>query len=298
MKKQKHQTVLITPGQTKEVAGFLSESIPVDVMKKERAQWILGHKGLVGEEIVDILLNFEPDFLVELKLKMERVLSKKFNKRIKVTDPPLEFTEENLARWAKMNFHPIYFPTEQISQDRQLKDWIKLEDWFYQRIKKGKIKQDADNLYPGWYLADFTQGVDYTDENQVSVNDPLSPIIKELREQGKVGKYDNTPLGSRFSIVSQNEWPVVCQVVLQELGVDSKRATCRLERCIEFNAIGNLFDANRGKFDTWEWFDDIFGDINRLIGGNRSNGGLPYVNAGGASYRHNNIAGRPLVSFA
>jgi len=38
-----------------------------------------------------------------------------------------------------------------------------------------------------------------------------------------------------------------------------------------------------------------FQDSNRLIGGNRDNGGLANVNYNSASNRNDNIVGRPLV---
>ncbi len=234
----------------------------------------------------------------QLVIDMESTLSNIFGKKVKVADPPPEFIEENLVKWAKMNFCPVYLPNERISQDRELKDWIKLKDWFYQQIKEEKIKEDADSLYSGWYLADLTPGVDYNNGIQVFPNDPLSAIITKLREEGKIGKYDKTPLGSRFSIIPKDEWPIVCKAVLQELGLDSKYVACRLERAIESNAIGNLFDENRGKFNIWEWFSDVFDGSFRLFGGYRAYGGLADVYFYWADRRDALVAGRPLVSFA
>lgn len=215
---------------------------------------------------------------------------------------PVEFTEENLAKWAEFNLKPIYLPMEEIGEDRKFKNWIKPEKWFYQKIKKdeedkeGKISSDSAKLYRGWYLADFTVGVDYTDGTQVFPNDPFAPIISKLREEGKIGKYDATPSGSRFAII-HDEWrTIVCPAIAEALGFKPEQV--RLERAIEFNAIGNMYDPNRGKFNMWEWFYDQFEDSGRLCGGGRGRGGLAAVGCSWSSDLRDSVAGRPLVSFA
>ncbi len=237
--------------------------------------------------------------LEKLVAKTARMLSKRFGKRIIVGPLPPEFTEDNLTRWATFNFRPVFLPNEEIGKNRPLKGWTKLSDWFYNRVGNGKIKPVFEGLSPtmlcgGWYLADFTVSVDYTDGTQVFLNDPLAPIITKLREQNQIGKYDNTPLGSRFVITSK-EWDVVLAYIASALGVASCQV--RLERAVEFNAIGNLYDPNRGKFNSLEWFQDGFGDSGRLCGGSRGNGGLAGARGDWTDGRYYGIAGRPLVSF-
>ena len=215
--------------------------------------------------------------------------------RVDLEPMPAEFTEENLAKWAEFNLKPVYLPMEEIGEDRKLKNWTKPEKWFYQKIGEGKVNADSAKLHQGWYLADFTVGTDYTDGTQVFPNDPLNPIIKRLREEGKIGKYDNTPLGSRFAI-THDEWQtVVCPAVAESLGF--KPTQVRLERSIEFNAIGNIYDPNRGRFNMWEWFSDKFEDSYQLCSGRRGSGGLAHVFYSWSSHRLVDIAGRPLVSF-
>lgn len=70
-----------------------------------------------------------------------------------------------------------------------------------------------------------------------------------------------------------------------------------LKRAIEFNAIGNLYDSNRGKFNAWGWFEDRFEDFGRLCGGDRDRGGLANVDFGRRGSCRSYIAARPLVSF-
>ncbi len=232
--------------------------------------------------------------------KTARRLSAVFKKRILVDPPPPEFTEENITRWATFNLEPVFLPGEDIGRERKLKGWTKLADWCYSRVEDGKIKPIAEDLPPtmlrrGWYLADFTVSVDYTNGSQVFVDDPLAPIIAKLREEKKIGKYDNTSMGSRFSI-TWDEWvnPLLTYVA-SAYGLP--RAQVRLERAIEFNAIGNLYDANRGKFNAWEWFYDQFEDSRRLCGGCRDVGGLAGVSYDSQMGRDSILASRPLVSF-
>lgn len=232
--------------------------------------------------------------------KTARRLSKMFKKRIIVDPLPPEFTDERLAFWATFNMKPVFLPNEEIGASRFLKGWKKPEQWFYERVADGKVKPIHESLPPiklrhGWYLADFTVSADYTDGSQVFVNDSLAPIIQDLREKKLVGRHNNTPDGSRFSI-TPDEWrDCVLAHVASKLGVT--RAQTRLERAIEFNAIGNLYDPNRGKFNCWEWFEDPFEGSVRLFGGHRGCGGLAFADALWSDGRFDSIAARPLASF-
>ena len=233
--------------------------------------------------------------VVDVVSQITQLLSKKFGREIKVDPLPPEFTDENLARWARSNLKPVFLPDEEIGEDSELNDWTKPDKWLYSQIRNRKIAADSAKLFRGWYLADFTIGVDYTDGTQVFPDDPLSPIIARLREQGKIGKYDNTPAGSRFAITNEEWRNVVCPAIAEDLGF--KLEQVRLERASEFNAIGNIYDPNRGKFNMWEWFSDIFEDSYRLCGGLRGFGGLSDVSRVWSDSRGGSIAGRPLVSF-
>src|SRR3989338_4256891 len=212
--------------------------------------------------------------------KLARKLSTVFKKRIIVDPLPPEFTDENLAHWATFNFHPVFLPREDIGANRPLKNWTKPEGWFYERVDDGKIKPIHPDLPPTllrgcWCLADFTVGTDYTDGSQVFVEDPLAPIIADLRQKKLVGRHSNTSDGSRFSITPDEWQDVVLAHVASKLGVT--RAQTRLERAIDSNAIGNFYDPNRGKFNAWEGFEDSFADSDRLYGGSRGRGGLARV---------------------
>src|SRR3989338_7144644 len=282
-----------------ELAGVLG-----DIMAKYRGGHIsLEHlKRFAGMEATPFAVKAK-DAKREIEkfaAKTARKLSTVFKKRIIVAPLPPEFTEENLALWATFNFFPVFLPREDIGMNRPLKNWTKLGRWFYDRIADGKIKPIHPDLPPTllrgcWCLADFTVSADYTDGSQVFVNDPLAPIIADLRQKKLVGRHNNTPDGSRFSITPDEWQDVVLAHVASKLGVT--RAQTRLERAIDSNAIGNLYDPNRGKFNAWEGFEDLFEDSCRLYGGSRGSGGLGDVGYCWRGGRHGGLAARPLVSF-
>jgi len=290
--------------QMPDVAAWFKKYL--GITKQINEQLLMGlqeeGKGLSLDQLQIVVEHRSPfdgdNILVRLPAKLARLLSKRFGKKIIVDPLPSWFTEENLAHAERYNLKPIFFPDEEIGADCKIKKWVKPRKWFYDRISEGKIAADSTKLKRGWYLADFSVGVDYTDGTQVFSNDPLAPIIERLRQEGKVGKYDKTPMGSRFSIVPKNEWPIVISALVDEaIGVVGYKEK-RLERAIEFNAIGNLYDPNRGKFNMWEWFADLFGAPRLLCGGKRDGGGLSNdVSYDLAELRGVSLVGRPLVSF-
>lgn len=252
------------------------------------------HQNLVGHNVQSSV-----DFAEQIRRHREEILGKKLGRvvgRISVPALPSEFGQENLENWMKYNLHPIYLPDLVITEDFSAGHWVKLNPWFYSKIREGGIKQDSLNLEAGWYLADFSVGVDYANGTQVFPDDPLTSIISRLRQERKIGNHEKTPSGSRFAITNDEWREIVCPAIAKEIGVKPEQV--RLERVVEFNAIGNLYDVNRGKFAIWEWFTDHFRDSDRLYGGDRKHGGLADVYHYPSNHRVDFLAGRPLVSFA
>ena len=280
-------------GSMSDWSGLLKDlfrQIDDGTITRGKLEAVVNNKIVYPEDTPDL----EVAILRAMVRKTSKTLSRVFSKRIKVDPLPSEFTPENLEKWERYNLKPIFLPGEEIGEERILKDWVKPEKWFYQKIREGKIADDSAKLRRGWYLADVTPSVDYDNGIQVYPNDPFAPIIERLRTE-KIGKYDKTPLASRFAIAPKNEWPIVLTEIAKELGLRPEQM--RLERAIEFNAISNLYDDNRGKFNSWEWFNDPFGDSYRLCGGCRGDGGLAGVDCYSAGSRGGAIAGRPLASF-
>ena len=237
-----------------------------------------------------------PKWADEIIAQTRRKLKKFFGRRVQVDPVPGVWTPEFLEHAAKYNMRPVYFIDLILAEDWSLKNYTKPEIWLYKKIREGKISADAITLKRRWCLADFSVGVDYTDGSQVFPNDPWGPIIEKLRRDlSVVGKYDNTPFGSRFAITPLEWDDAVLAHIASALQVT--RAQTSLESAGEFNFIGNVYDQNRGQFNMLEWFNDPFGDSGRLYGGHRKDGELTFVDVVLADHRDGLIAGRPLVSF-
>ena len=208
---------------------------------------------------------------------------------------PDAWTPEFLARVGAYNMRPVFFPDVDINKTFRRKGYVKPEPWFYDQARARINGDTLTKLRKGWALADFTVGTDYTNGTQVFPGDPWTGLITELRQKKLVGRYDNTPPGSRFSI-TWDEWNSIALVYMaSKLGVT--RAQMSLERAVEFNFLGNVYDNQRGRFNMWEWFVDMFGGGRRLIGGTRGGGGLANASYYRHGDRHPRVAGRPLVRF-
>lgn len=233
----------------------------------------------------------------QLARKAARFLRSRLRMKIVVPPVPDSVTSELLAKAESFGLKLRYLP--ELDLTKELRRWTKPGNWFFDQVRGGKVKSVAEleptRVRAGWYFVDLTPGVDYTDGTQVFPNDRLTPLITRLRQENKVGKYDKTPAGSRFS-VTPPEWDtIVCPALGAEIGVATSQV--RIERGAEFNAIGNLYDKNRGQFNMWEWFADHFEGSYRLCGGGSGYGGLASVRYDNAGGRYDSIVARPLVSF-
>lgn len=258
---------------------------------------LLAKRQLVPAPGVTLVASRDP--LDMLASRIERKLSRKLGRHITPYQLPQTVTIENLAKWAVLNMQPIFLPEIDLTETARLpKKWVRLGAKFYEWLKAGKIGEAIPGVRPtrlraGWYLADFSVGVDYTNGTQVFPLDPWASLFEHLRRENLVGKYDETPLGSRF-VITHDEWiQVVLSFMASKLGFP--RGNLRLERASEFNAIGNLYDSNRGAHNMWVWLADPFEDADRLIGGSRGYGGLAVVDCFWRALRDRRIAARPLV---
>lgn len=252
---------------------------------------------LVPAPGVKLVASRDPlDMLVS---KIERRLSRKLGRHIVPSQLPQVVTVENLAKWGAFTARLIFLPELNLTETARLpKKWVRLGAKFYEWLRAGKIGEAIPGvpptlLRPGWYLADMSVGVDYTDGTQMFPGDPWVLLFERLRRENLVGKYDETPLGSRFT-ATWDEW-VKTLLVSMASTLGFPAASVRLERASELNAIGNLYDPNRGAHNMWVWLADPFGDSDRLLGGVRDYGGLAHVYYNWHDFRYSCIAARPLV---
>ena len=295
----------ITSSQMKELCSASQQSVPTDLPFAVADYWE-HNKGELVRKFQAVLrsapVNIESLVLTKIVADCQRALRHMFGRRCPEVGPlPASVTEERLEFWGRYNMRPVWFPELDLTEDARLpKRWVRPEAWYYRKLREGKIGETIKDIpptkiRPGWYLADFSVGADYTDGTQVFPNDPFAPLFERLRKEKLVGKHEETPMGSRFAI-THDEWvQTILTYMASELGFP--RANLRLERASEFNAIGNIYDPDRGKFNAWVWFADSFVDSDRLVGGGRGHGGLAHVHSFWHDRRIRDIAGRPLVSL-
>lgn len=181
-----------------------------------------------------------------------------------------------------------------LSKDSRVGGWDKKpEDWFWKQIRNGKVSQDAATLPDAWVLVDKTPKPDYKDGKQMYENDPLKALLKQLRKDKKIQTIKGIPDTSRFGISHYELFQVILPEIAKVLEVDKNQV--RLPKEIEFNVIGNLKHPEWGETNTWEWFEDKFGDDHRLIGGDSDRGGLADVGHRWFGNRSDFVAFRPLV---
>ena len=227
--------------------------------------------------------------------KSQSKLSSKLRQKVIVPQPPTTFTEDLIIKLVASGMDVIYLPSLDIVEGFLPRNWVEPGRWFYVQIGDGKLEGFANRIKGGWYAIDTTPFVDCTDGTQMIPNDPLAPFLTKLRQERKIFQEEEIPYGSRFGI-SWDEWSeVIAPAFAEKFGLKTKKV--RLERAIEFNAFGNIYDANRGKFNSWQWFQDVFDLTNRLFGGYHRHGGLARVDFCSGGKVDARIAGRLLVSF-
>lgn len=217
-----------------------------------------------------------------------------------VPPPPAIIVPKLLKKLGRFNFALVYFPALDIHIDFRIENgtWIKPNKWFYLNLGPDKIDPAATKIKPGWHAIDLTSSVNYADGIQVFPNDPLEPLITRLRQEKKIGGFDKTPIGSRFAITGEEWEDVIAPALAQAIGLEPSQATVRLERAIEFNLVGNVYDKPRGKFNAWEWFADLYGLTDRLHGGFQYDGGLSVVSHRPRGDRLDSFAGRLIIDFS
>lgn len=254
--------------------------------------------GILTPEDFKRFLERENPFLFLSELfpeTIEKFLIHRLKRKIKVDPFPPQFTLPFLTRAAEFGQRPVFFPDIEICQDSKFDNFVMPPEDFYNWIRSGQIAPDSAKLKKGWCLVNFTPAIYSTDKVRVYPDDPFAPIIKRLREEDEIEEYrSSSPLGSRFAITG-SEWPKVFAALGLEIEVSPDQIN--LERCIEYNFLGNVYDPDRGKFNSWESFADLLGDSKRLAGGCCSNGGLAHVESLWVDARIGDLAGRPLVSF-
>lgn len=222
--------------------------------------------------------------------------------KVEISNPPPELSATLLKAheigWTQAE--PHFLPKIELEQNSDFPGWtVKPEEWYWQKIREGKVARDAATLDGVWVIIDGSQKPQYADGKQMYENDPFAPLLKQLREEGKIQVpywCKDIPKDSRFGISHDEIRKHVNPAIATLLGVQPEQVGALKE--IEFNVLGNLAHPEWGnKTTTSEWFQDKFEDGSRLFGGRSDDGGLGDVAYEASGGHYGDLGFRPLVVF-
>ena len=198
---------------------------------------------------------------IESLLSQERqALKRFFGREISIPNPPRALLEAlRKAEEQGLDLEAHGLPPFSLKKDSKIKGWkVKPKEWFWQKIKEGKIDSEAARIDGGWIL--------------VGTN--------------------RDGFGRSWDDVHEEDLPRLARMLRVE------NSQVRLLKAIEFNVLGNVFHPEWGQSHTWEWFEDNFGGGDRLVGGSSDDGGLADVDDHWSDLQLGYVGFRPLVVFS
>lgn len=302
---EKSQEGPLSIGQAFELDQALRGGIISSRIDSQQAQRWIGQSGQ-AQAAVAAMLKLEPseafrrlqnlNWLDELVAEEKYAHQAFFGQTFDLTQfaATLErFGEDRVRQWAKLGLEVHFLPKVTFAPAINFPGWkVKPEGWFWQQVAAGSIKRrnaagglevvkeigcDGVTL-----LIDTRCKPNFNASKQMFANDEhfLGGIIKDLRAQGKISRYDLGPQSSRFGI-SSRDWDEHLRPALQARP-EFDGVTFRLEQAIEANAIPQIYKRmprrKDGQTTTWVWYEEFFGIASdRLCGGGSGGGGLAYV---------------------
>lgn len=202
-----------------------------------------------------------------------------------------KYGPEKIKAWLALGLEPHFLPKVAMTRDAQLPGWkVKPNDWFWQQLQTGKILRNRNGelvaektaeLEGVTVLVDTRLKPRYKNGRQMWEGDTLlGPILIQLREAGKIAKYEYGAQNTRFGVSTDELEKYVNLALAEKLGLESNQV--RPERAIEANAIPQLYHymlrKDDGKTNTWVLYEEYFEDrSDRLYGGYSVHGGLAGV---------------------
>lgn len=274
--------------------------------------------------------HLEASFL-ELQEKTQDELNTFFGKKVAIPKPPHAFLEakKRIEDKGVRTFDPIYFPDAPFVKEAEYPGWIvRPSQEFWQASRwQPNMAQAQRQGYKGmnalkgcWALIDKSKRPGYNDGQQIFDDDPLKPILEELREKVNIDSVTTSvPHASRFGIPPHIQDTYVFPRLVNEWNLTNLKDSGKLNigrlTGMEFNFAGNLRYNHFGESDTAEWLQDICGvpdygprmDVvmvygHRLIGGSSRRGGLEHIDLRQSDSNlvlpYNAIAFRPVIKFA
>lgn len=226
----------------------------------------------------------------------------RFRGREVFPEPPkalLEFIERTTEQG--FTFEPYLEPNITFSQDVQYPGLqVRPNQYFYDLIKEGLLPSDAMRLSgPVWAAMEAIQKQNYDGGRQLYENDPLAPILEDLRQRGKIKIPDwcrHIPATSRFGVSALELEHYIYPLFAQQAGVSEEQVG---NSYAAFLYRGNTAHPEWGKTSTAEWFtkNKLRGGGSRLIGGSSDHGGLGDVDVWGADDHDDGVGFRLRVVF-
>ncbi len=281
-------------------AGHLTEDVPAGLFPTRStvftAESVSPHK---FKPVKFELLT--PTQLVEKAHEEARA----FGIDVPVSKPTEQFIEtQKIAEGEGLGvFDPLHFVAVTLSQDAKYPGLVTpLGPWLYDQIRNGYVAESSLQIDESWALFDGSERPDYDNGKQMFKDDPLAPLLEAGRRLGQIAvpsHVSGVPIGSRFGVSMDEQDGFVFPKLAERLrlvdAVAAGTAEVRRPTVAEFNYAGNLRYAHLGEANTWEGFNDKFGDGRRLIGGYSDDGGLSSVHYCPTGLHHDGVAFRPLV---
>src|SRR3990167_8916288 len=114
------------------------------------------------------------------------------------------------------SFEPYLKRDIVLAQDSEFPGWkVKPNSWLWEQINAGKVSPDAVRLKIGWAAMETIVRPNYDGGKQLHENDPLAPILEDLRKAGHIVVPDyveHVPSVSRFAVSAlEVEGPVIAR---------------------------------------------------------------------------------------
>ncbi|HEU0051440.1 MAG TPA: hypothetical protein VFQ60_05305, partial [Patescibacteria group bacterium] len=206
--------------------------------------------------------TIEEEKMITDLMEGERLaLRKFFGKEIRVPPLPPEITVKKIKAWEALDLRLHYLPPVSMAEiKRDAAGAIKevhlkaFPGWkekpVFNNVDKSKLAaSDFFQLPGGWVLVDAREKPAYQKNYD---QDFLAPVLDDLNKRGVI-KQENSAgnelsYKTRFGLsLEELEKPEVVQAFAKALGVvDFPGVEVRLERCIERNIIGNMYQPTYG----------------------------------------------------
>ncbi len=229
-----------------------------------------------------------------------------------------------VEEWRKMGLEVHFLPDILLADSgvRAVSDLLNLPGWHYKlSFRYWEWLSDRNLLFTGTesekvpveanlggivVLIDTRAKPAYNAGHQMFSDDDkyLGSIIRELRNKGKMVRYEKGPETSRFGI-SFNEWEkYIHPILVDKLGV--KLAQVRMETAIESHIISQIYthmpraEENTKDISTWTWCEEFLESKKRQIFINSGSPAEMLIGVGWQSPLVRSFAGaiRPIVVLA